>query len=69
MINILKLEIMGHVKEPIGVDFIINSRPLTKREEEEISAYIKAYKAKQVIKSSSIMRTKSQLKSTKKVIA
>lgn len=60
---------MGHIKEPIGVDFIIKSRPLTKQEEEDISAYIKAYKAKHVIKSSSIKRTKPQHKSTKKVIA
>ena len=37
---------MGHIKEPPGVDFIINSRPLTKDEELAISAYIRAYKAK-----------------------
>lgn len=39
---------MGHIKEPDGVDFVINSRPLTKKEKEAISAYIKAYKAKNV---------------------
>ena len=37
---------MGHIKEPEGVDFIINSRPLTKKEEAAISEYIRAYKAK-----------------------
>jgi hypothetical protein len=37
---------MGHIKEPDGVDFIINSRPLTKEEEAAISKYIKEYKAK-----------------------
>jgi hypothetical protein len=37
---------MGHIKEPKGVDFVINSRPLTKKEEAAISEYIKAYKAK-----------------------
>ncbi len=37
---------MGHIKEPDGVDFVINSRPLTKAEEIAISEYIRAYKAK-----------------------
>lgn len=37
---------MGHIKEPDGVDFVIKSRPLTKKEEVAISEYIKAYKAK-----------------------
>jgi hypothetical protein len=37
---------MGHIKEPEGVDFVINSRPLTKDEEFAISEYIRAYKAK-----------------------
>ncbi len=32
---------MGHIKEPKGVDFIIQSRPLTKAEELAISEYIK----------------------------
>lgn len=37
---------MGHIKEPAGVDFVINSRPLTKEEEIAISEYIRTYKAK-----------------------
>ncbi len=37
---------MGHIKEPEGVDFVIKSRPLTKKEEAAISEYIRAYKAK-----------------------
>lgn len=37
---------MGHIKEPKGVDFIINSRPLTKQEELAISEHIKNYKLK-----------------------
>lgn len=37
---------MGHVKEPAGVDLVINSRPLTKDEEIAISKYIQAYKTK-----------------------
>jgi hypothetical protein len=31
---------MGLVKEPKGVDFIINSEPLTKEEEEKLSEFI-----------------------------
>ena len=31
---------MGHIKEPEGVDFVINSRPLTKKEEVAISKCI-----------------------------
>lgn len=37
---------MGHIKEPKGVDFIINSRPLTKEEEIAISEHIRNYKLK-----------------------
>lgn len=37
---------MGHIKEPVGVDFEINSRELTKEEESAISEFIKSYKAK-----------------------
>jgi hypothetical protein len=37
---------MGHIKEPKGVDFIIQSRPLTKAEELAISEHIKNYKLK-----------------------
>ena len=37
---------MGHIKEPEGVDLVINSRPLTKEEEIAISNYIRAYKAR-----------------------
>lgn len=37
---------MGHIKEPIGIDFVINSRPLTNEEEIAISEYIRSYKTK-----------------------
>ena len=35
---------MGYIKEPDGVDFIINSKPLTEKQKEAISAFIKADK-------------------------
>ena len=37
---------MGHIKEPNGVDFIINGKPLTDKERKAISEFIKAEKAK-----------------------
>jgi len=57
---------MGHIKEPAGVDFVINSRPLTKEEEIAISEYIRAYKTKQNSKNTV---TKQAARTRKKVIA
>jgi len=37
---------MGHIKEPAGVDFIINGKPLTEKEKKAISEFIKADKEK-----------------------
>ena len=37
---------MGHIKEPDGVDFIINGKPLTIKERNSISEFIKADKQK-----------------------
>jgi hypothetical protein len=48
-----------HIKEPEGVDFVINSRSLTKDEEIAISNYIRAYKAKHAQKTTKAKRTKS----------
>jgi hypothetical protein len=45
--NTLKAEVMGHIKEPEGVDFIIQSKPLTDEERTAISEYIRNYKTKQ----------------------
>jgi len=37
---------MGLIKEPEGVDFVIQSKPLTKEEEKELSIFIHDYKEK-----------------------
>jgi hypothetical protein len=37
---------MGYIKEPKGIDFIINGKPLTDKEKQSISEFIKADKAK-----------------------
>ena len=35
---------MGYIKEPKGIDFVINSGSLTDSDREEISRFIKDYK-------------------------
>ncbi len=37
---------MGHIKEPKGIDFVIASDPLTEKARQEISEFIRSYKAK-----------------------
>jgi hypothetical protein len=41
---------MGHIKEPEGIDFIIESRPLTNTERKEISDFIKTLKKKKTVR-------------------
>ena len=41
---------MGLIKEPAGVDFVIKSRPLTKKESELLSKFIREQKAKRLKK-------------------
>lgn len=36
---------MGHIKEPIGVDFVVDPTPLTKEDKRRISEVIAYYKA------------------------
>ncbi len=43
---------MGYIKEPEGVDFIIQSKPLTDKERKEISKFIQDYKAKNIVQKS-----------------
>jgi hypothetical protein len=40
---------MGLIKEPLDVDFIVDSRPLTKKEQLAISEFIKHDKAKRAL--------------------
>ena len=37
---------MGLIKEPLGVDFYVDSKPLTNKEREAISKHIREYKEK-----------------------
>ena len=40
---------MGLIKEPLEVDFVIDSRPLTKKQQLAISEFIKADKVKRAL--------------------
>ena len=60
---------MGLIKEPEGVDFIIKSRPLTKKEALLLSKFIREHKAKQLKKISAKTRTPKKKRSTKKKTA
>ena len=55
---------MCHIKEPDGVDLLINSRQLTAKEESAISDFIKAYYAKHSRKT-----TSKKMTSRKKIVA
>ncbi len=61
MENILKINIMGIVKEPLNIDFVVENRLLTTEEEKQISEYIISQKLKKEIKETT-KRKQSQTK-------
>ena len=50
---------MALIKEPLDVDFVVDPRPLTKKEELAISAFIKADKEKRALLEKRLTKTKS----------
>lgn len=60
---------MGFIKEPEGIDFIIQSKPLTKDEEQELSAFIRSLKEKQTKNVKTKLRKGHRIKQREKVIA
>ncbi len=48
---------MEHIKEPKGIDFVIQSDPLTEKEKQEISKFIADYKTK---KKKVVLKTKGK---------
>ena len=50
---------MGFIKEPKGVDFVIQSEPLTDKDRKEISDFIRKYKEEQ---SKKLTKSKSRIK-------
>lgn len=55
---------MGYIKEPKGVDFIIQSKPLTDEERKQISKFIQDYKAKRTEKKA-VTKSKTSLSKQK----
>ena len=49
---------MGHIKEPEGIDFLIESKPLTNKERKEISEFIKLLKKRKYIQKSKSIKKK-----------
>jgi hypothetical protein len=47
---------MGHIKEPDGVDFIIESKPLTEEDRKAISDFIRKDKEKLLAKRKAVKR-------------
>ena len=60
---------MGLIKEPLDVDFVVDSRPLTKEEEKAISEFIKADKAKRLKKKELDTLSKRNIKKEKGFMA
>ncbi|MCA0428441.1 MAG: hypothetical protein LCH37_13495 [Bacteroidetes bacterium] len=50
---------MGLIREPLDVDFVVDTRPLTKAEEKTISDFIRADKEKRKLKA---LRAKTSTK-------
>lgn len=48
---------MGYIKEPDGVDFVINGKPLTDRQKQAISQFIQADKAKHALKKKRVTKS------------
>ena len=57
---------MGFIKEPLGVDFYVDPKPLTKKEREAISKHIREYKEKMAKRKSSTTDSKKKTLSTVK---
>jgi hypothetical protein len=53
---------MGHIAEPKGVDFLINSQPLNDKEREELSEHIRKRKIELKRRSEFKRRPKSKAK-------
>lgn len=58
---------MGLKKEPLEVDFVVDSRPLTKAEELAISEFINADKAKRNSRSKQVNKKVVRKKSKSKI--
>lgn len=55
---------MGLIKEPLGVDFYVDPKPLTKKEREAISKHIHEYKEKMAKRKIGKTSSKKKLSAT-----
>lgn len=53
---------MGLIKEPLDVDFVVDPRPLTKKEQIAISEFIKADKEKRALLEKRAPKTRASRK-------
>jgi hypothetical protein len=53
---------MGLIREPLDVDFVVDPRPLTKKEEITISEFIKADKEKRALLEKQREKSKAKIK-------
>ena len=53
---------MGLIREPLDVDFVVDPRPLTKKEEITISEFIKADKEKRALLEKQREKSKVKIK-------
>lgn len=56
---------MGIIREPKGVDFIIQSPPLTEEERKEISEFIKKRKLERLAEKESLKKKKATTRKAK----
>ena len=62
---------MGYIKEPAGIDFVVDPKPLTEADRKKISEIIAYYKAtgKKMLPHKSISKNRLPGTSRKKVLA
>lgn len=62
---------MGHIKEPAGIDFVVDPKPLTTADKKRISEIIAYYKAtgKKMPLKKSAAKARSKKATRKKVLA
>ena len=53
---------MGYILEPEGIDFFIQSKPLTKRDKKELSDFVKKLKSQRISKLLKSKKRKKLLK-------
>ena len=60
MLHTFKSTIMELKKEPLDIDFVVEPKPLTKKEKLAISEFIKTDKAKRALKEKHAAKAKSE---------